>query len=251
MSKTVAKIKDMEITQDDVVKFIEEIGPQVALQFQSEDGIKTIIKEMVNQELLLLDAKANNLDQEEEFKQVLEQTKETLLKNYAFTKVIGKVEVSDQEIQKVFEENKDLFAKDTIDASHILVASEEKAQEIKKEIQAGKAFEEAAKEYSTCPSKEAGGSLGEFGRGQMVKEFEEAAYALEEGQISDPVQTQFGYHLIRLNKKNSKDSTELKDVYMEVRAEALRLKQQQVYLEKIDQLNEVYKPEIIEENLKA
>ncbi len=249
MSKLVAKIGDIEITQDDVVKFIEEIGPQVAMQFQSEDGIKAIVKEMVNQELLLLDAKKNKLDQDEEFTRVLEETKDSLLKNYAFTKVIGNLEVSEDEIKKVFEENKNIFAKDTIDASHILVDSKEKAEKIKKEIEEGKAFEDAAREYSTCPSKDAGGALGEFGRGQMVKEFEEAAFALEEKQISKPVQTQFGYHIIRLNKKNSKAETELKDVYNEVRAEALRLKQQQAYLDKIDELNKEYKPEIVDDNL--
>jgi len=82
-------------------------------------------------------------------------------------------------------------------ASHILVKSLEKAQEIKNLIEKGdKDFDLAAAEFSLCPSGARGGDLGFFGKGMMVKEFEDAAFSLEKGKISEPVQTQFGYHLI-------------------------------------------------------
>lgn len=84
-------------------------------------------------------------------------------------------------------------------ASHILVNSEAQAERLKKEIENGKiTFEEAAEKYSTCPSGANGGDLGYFGRNQMVKEFETAAFKLPIGSISDPVKTQFGYHLIKV-----------------------------------------------------
>lgn len=83
-----------------------------------------------------------------------------------------------------------------ITASHILVASEELAFEVLQKCGGGASFSELAEKYSTCPSARKGGSLGSFGRGQMVKPFEEAAFALKVGEISDPVQTQFGFHLI-------------------------------------------------------
>lgn len=249
MTKLVAKVGNKDITEADVLRFMEEIGPQVAMQFQSEDGIKTIIQEMINQELLLLDAKEQKMDQESAFVEVLEQTKDNLLKNYAFSKVIGSEVVSDEEAEKFFADNKALFAKETVEASHILVDTLEKANEIKAELDNGKNFEEAAKEYSKCPSKEVGGALGEFGKGSMVKEFETAAFAMEEGQISEPVKTQFGYHIIKLTKKNSADSTELKDVIRDVRSEALRRKQQEVYLKKLEELNKKYDSEIIDTKL--
>ena len=88
-------------------------------------------------------------------------------------------------------------------ASHILVKTEEEAIKIKEKIQSGETtFEEMAKKHSLCPSRQVGGELGCFGRGQMVPEFEKAAFALPVGQISDPVQTQFGYHLIKVTEKN-------------------------------------------------
>lgn len=84
-----------------------------------------------------------------------------------------------------------------ITARHILVETEEKAQELVNQLSDGGSFEELAKEHSKCPSGQQGGHLGEFTKGQMVKEFESAAFALDVNQVSGPVQTQFGYHVIQ------------------------------------------------------
>jgi len=83
-------------------------------------------------------------------------------------------------------------------ASHILVEDEETAKKLKAEIEKGISFESMAREYSSCPSKAKGGDLGWFGKGQMVKPFEEAAFSTPENKISAPVKTQFGYHLIKV-----------------------------------------------------
>ncbi|MGN1153965.1 MAG: peptidylprolyl isomerase [Candidatus Gastranaerophilaceae bacterium] len=85
-----------------------------------------------------------------------------------------------------------------IRASHILVKTEDEAKKLYEEIQNGADFAELAKEYSLCPSKRDGGDLNYFGKGMMVKPFEEAAFALKKGEVSEPVETQFGWHLIKL-----------------------------------------------------
>jgi len=83
-------------------------------------------------------------------------------------------------------------------ASHILVDNEEHAKQLKLEIERDESsFEEVAKEHSECPSRDKGGDLGFFGRGKMAKPFERKAFELDEGVLSDPVQTQFGWHLIK------------------------------------------------------
>jgi parvulin-like peptidyl-prolyl isomerase len=86
-------------------------------------------------------------------------------------------------------------------ASHILVETEKEANELLKRIEAGESFEELAKKYSKCPSGRNGGDLGYFTRGMMVPEFEEAAFELPKGKVSKPVQTDFGYHLIKVYDK--------------------------------------------------
>lgn len=84
-----------------------------------------------------------------------------------------------------------------IKARHILVDQEYEAQDLIKKLNEGKSFEDLARSFSKCPSGQRGGDLGEFGKGRMVKSFEDAAFALDVNQVSPPVRTQFGYHLIQ------------------------------------------------------
>jgi len=86
-------------------------------------------------------------------------------------------------------------------ARHILVASKEVCEDLKKQIEAGADFAAVAREHSTCPSGKQGGSLGEFGPGQMVKEFDQAVFSDEVGKVLGPVQTQFGYHLLEVTSR--------------------------------------------------
>lgn len=88
-----------------------------------------------------------------------------------------------------------------VKASHILVETKEEALNLLNEIKSGKPFEDVAAMHSLCPSGAAGGDLGYFGKGMMVKPFEDACFSMEVGEISEPVQTQFGWHLIQLTDK--------------------------------------------------
>ncbi len=88
-------------------------------------------------------------------------------------------------------------------ASHILVATESESLELKKRIEDGEAFASLAKEHSQCPSSTQGGSLGEFAQGDMVPEFDQVVFSdLPIGQVSDPIKTQFGYHLIEVHRRD-------------------------------------------------
>ena len=115
---------------------------------------------------------------------------------------LASVKVSEKDVKKYYDEE----YKPEIKARHILVEDEEKAKEIKAKLEAGENFEELAKENSTDTGSAAkGGDLGWFGPGAMVPEFEETAYALKKNEISEPVQSQFGYHIIQLLDKKKKD----------------------------------------------
>lgn len=87
-------------------------------------------------------------------------------------------------------------------ASHILVKTETQALDLKKQIEGGADFAELAKKHSSCPSGRSGGALGEFGRGDMVPEFDKVVFGdLPVGQVSEPVKTQFGYHLVKVDRR--------------------------------------------------
>jgi peptidyl-prolyl cis-trans isomerase C len=88
-------------------------------------------------------------------------------------------------------------------ARHILVPTEEACEKLKKEIEAGADFAACAKEHSKCPSGRQGGELGEFGPGQMVKEFDEVVFTAEVGKVHGPIKTQFGYHLVEITKRTA------------------------------------------------
>lgn len=243
--KLVAVVNGKEISREDVLKFLNDMGPQMAMQFQSPEGIKRVIDEMVHQELLYLDAVENKLEEEKEFAEVFEATKVNLIKGYAFNKLISDISVEEEEMKKFFEDNKNMFSQpEMVKASHILVDSEEKATSVIEEIKNGKTFEDAAMEYSSCPSKEAGGDLGQFSKGQMVPEFEEAAFNMEVGSMSEPVKTQFGYHIIKLNEKNDPSEASFDDVKNEVQNQLLTKKQESVYMDKINALKGKYPVEI-------
>ncbi len=241
-NKVLATVNGKEITQATVMQFLNDLGPQTAMQFQSPEGIKKVVEELINQEMLYLDAEANNLKDEDEFKAQLEKFKEGLLKQYAVNKLLMNVDVTEDEMKDFFEKNKDTFnTQESITSAHILVETKEEADKIIKEMKEdGKSFEQAAKEYSSCPSKDQGGSLGESTRGNMVPEFEDVAFEMEVGTVSEPVKTEFGYHIIKLYDKKEASESKLEDVKDQVRSQALGMKQQQAYIDKTNELKEKY-----------
>lgn len=240
-NKVLATVNGRDITETDVNDFLKQLPPQAMAQFSTPDGKTRIVKELVNQELIYLNAIEEKLNEEEDFLEQLENVKESLLKQYAINKLLSDITVSEEEMVEFYNKEKANFIEgEKARASHILVDDEEKALEILESINNGLSFEDAAKEYSTCPSKERGGDLGEFAKGQMVPEFEQAAFSLEEGQISEPVKTQFGYHIIKLVKKTEPSVIPFENVKEQIEKHLLALKQQEKYNGKTDSLKEKY-----------
>jgi peptidyl-prolyl cis-trans isomerase C len=115
---------------------------------------------------------------------------------------------------------------------------EQTANDLLAKIRAGEiSFEDAARENSTCPSGKEGGALGDFGRGQMVPEFDQACFEMEIGEVRGPVKTQFGYHIIRLNAKNAAKTIPFEEVKEEIRRRLVAEKQEAAYRSKINQLS--------------
>ncbi len=236
-AKILASVGGKPITEMDVDAMLMQMG-QRASAYNNPQGRAMILDQLINRRLFLMDAQKNLYEREPAFKDQLTKVKEEMLSNYAVQKAVERVRVTDEEAKKYFEENPEQFTPEmTFNASHILVDSEEKAAELAEKIAAGEiSFEDAASEYSSCPSGKNGGSLGEFGHGQMVPEFEAACEALEEGELSAPVQTQFGWHLIKLVSKGMGKEVEYKDIAENLKAALMEQKQQAAYQSKINQL---------------
>lgn len=245
-NKVMAKVQDIEITQSDIQSFLYSLGQQTAMQIQSQpDGLERIVFELVNQNLMYLEAKENKLDEDEAFKNDLEKAKKNLLIQYSVNKFLKGIEIKDEEVKEYFVANRDQFKKpEAMVASHILVEDESEAEDILKKINDGMLFEDAAAEYSTCPSKEQGGDLGEFTRGSMVPEFEEVAFNSEVGLVNKTVKTEFGYHIIKVVEKSEEETPSFEEVEEQVKQTMMQAKQQEAYMEKTEKLKEKYPVEV-------
>lgn len=182
------------------------------------------------------------LEETEVFKKSLELAKAEILAQMAMQETVKDADVSDEEIENYYKENTDKFLKSgTVHAKHILTETEEKCKEILEQIEKNeKTFEEAAKEFSTCPSGAKGGDLGSFGKGQMVPEFEKAAFEAEIGKIVGPVKTQFGYHLIKVEDKTGDAAAPFDEAKNTIRQGLIMRKQSEMYEQKLSELKEKY-----------
>lgn len=236
--KILAKVGEKEISNLDIDSAIQGLDPYQAQQFQTEEGRKYVLDDLVNQELLYMYAKDNKIDEEPEFVAEIAEIEKNILKQYVINKILTSVQVTDEEKKEFYEAKKASFSNPpTASAKHILVADEAKANELLAQINAGEiGFEEAARANSTCPSKDRGGDLGNFGRGQMVPEFDEAVFTMEVGSIAGPVKTQFGYHLIKLESRTEESIPTYEEIAETVEKTLMFQKQGEVYQAKLDEV---------------
>ena len=241
MDKILAKVGDTVITEADVMETIAALGPRGA-GYNSPEGKKAVLEQIIAKNLFLNEAKANFYEADSRFQADLAKVKDEMLANFAIEKALSAVTVTTQEVREFYDAHKDEFmSPETVTASHILVEDEAKIREIAADIAAGKiTFEDAAVQFSTCPSGKQGGSLGEFGRGQMVPEFETAAFNMTVGEISEPIKTQFGFHLIKLEAKSEAENLSFEQVEAQLRKTVLQTKQQAAYSSKLNQLKILY-----------
>ncbi len=246
-NKILAIVNKKEITEFDVEMMLKTLPQQQAAQMNNPQGREYILTELINQNLYLADAIDTDLEKSQEFITEISRAKETILTQININKLLSEVKVSDAETEFYFNENRAKYDKqEETNTSHILVDDEKKCLDIydkiiSKEIN----FADAASKFSNCPSKENGGNLGSYPRGKMVPEYEAVAFSMKEGEISKPVKTQFGYHLIKLEKKTESQKVEYGDVKDSVQKELFTNKQKETYMNKINELKNKYKVEII------
>ena len=241
--EVLAVIGGEKITQADLETYLQGV-PREQQAYASNPAFREqFLQQLVSLYLFAKKGEEDKLAETEEFQKVMANARREVLAQFAMRDVLKTVEVSQDEMEVFYNENQAQFKKgETVTAKHILVETEEKCNEILATITSGeKTFEDAAKEFSTCPSGQRGGDLGAFGRGQMVPEFEQAAFDAETGQVIGPVKTQFGCHLIKVEAKNEAEVATFDEVKETICQNLMQQKQNKVYTETLKDLETKYR----------
>ena len=207
-----ATVEDTNITLGHVIALQDRLTDQYK---SLEDAVlfKGILDQLIQQAVLAkaIESQKNSIVQysyENELRAFLANT---------YISIISKDALNEKDIKNFYEANYSTSqSENEFNAAHILLKTEAKALAVKKQIAAGKNFSDLAKNHSTGPSGSRGGDLGWFGKGAMVPAFENAVLALEIGAVSDPIKTQFGWHIIKLNNSRLKTPPSLEDVRVEI-----------------------------------
>lgn len=230
-----------EITEKELNDLIANYPPEQQIYLSSPQAKDEVLEQLIGFHLFSKMAEVEHIKESEEYKETLAKMENELASHMAATSVIDKVTLEDGEVKEYYDANPSQFVSGAqVKAKHILVDEEKTAEEIAKEIAEGKSFEDAAREYSTCPSKEKGGDLGYFGKGQMVPEFEKAAFEGTVGEILGPVKTQFGYHLILVEDKKEEQKADFDTVKDQLQDTLLQQKKQTVYMETVKELEKKF-----------
>jgi peptidyl-prolyl cis-trans isomerase C len=199
-STVLATVDGDAITLGNVIALRDRLPPQYQ-NLPDDVLMKGLLDQLVDQQLLATALSASPESDPLQVKLAVENERRTVLAGLAAEAAVADA-VDDAKVQAAYDAQVAAFQPaPEFSAAHILVDSEEKAAALKAEIDGGKDFAEVAKANSSDGSAANGGDLGWFGMGQMVPEFETAVVALEPGQVSAPVKSQFGWHLIKLNEK--------------------------------------------------
>src|SRR5437899_4128464 len=200
-----AKVNGAEIRQSDVALAEEELGASLA-QMDPATKKDNVLSFLIDLKIVAKAAEDKTLENSDDFKKRLAFARSRLLMD-SLLATEGKSATTDDAMKKVYEEaSKQITGEQEVHARHILVESEDDAKAVKAELDKGADFAELAKKKSKDPGASDGGDLGFFTKEQMVPEFSAVAFALEPGKISDPVKSQFGWHIIKVEEKRSRQA---------------------------------------------
>jgi len=206
-----AKVNGAEIRQSDVTLAEEELGPSLA-QMDPSTKKENVLAFLIDMKIVAKAAEDKKIEDRPDFKARLAFTRSRLLMDNLLA-AEGKAATTDEAMKKVYEEAaKQIEGEQEVHARHILVETEDEAKAVAAELKKGADFAELAKKKSKDPGASDGGDLGFFTRDQMVPEFSTVAFALESGKVSDPVKSQFGWHVIKVEEKRSRKAPDFDQV---------------------------------------
>jgi peptidyl-prolyl cis-trans isomerase C len=239
--KVLAKVNGAEIKQSDVAMAEEELAPSLA-QMDPATKDENVLAFLIDMKIVSKAAEDKKVADSEEFKRRLNFTRNRLLMD-SLLALEGKAATTDDAMKKVYEEaSKQIAGEQEVHARHILVETEDDAKAVKAELDKGADFAELAKKKSKDPGASDGGDLGFFTKEQMVPEFSAVAFTLEPGKISDPVKSQFGWHIIKVEEKRNRKPPEFDQVKAQIETYVTR-KAQAEYVGKLREAAKIERTE--------
>ena len=231
--QVVARVNGVDIRQSDLAMAEEDMGAEMAQvpPDQKRDQLITYLADII---LVSQAAEQKKLGESDEFKRRLAMLRNKVLMGLALQSEV-KSALTDEAFRKVYDEAvKSMSPQEEVRARHILVENEEEAKAIAEQLKGGADFATLAKEKSKDPGSAEGGDLGYFGKDQMVPEFAEVAFKMYPGQVSNPVKTQFGWHIIKVEDKRQRPIPEFEKVKDQIESFLTR-KTQTEYVAKLRQ----------------
>jgi peptidyl-prolyl cis-trans isomerase C len=226
-----AKVNGSEIRQSDMAIAEEELGPSLE-KMDPATKQENLLAFLIDMKIVSKAAEDKKVEDSDEFKRRLAFARNRLLMDQLLAQE-GKAATTDAAEKKVYDDAaKQISGEQEVHARHILVETEDEAKAVKAELDKGADFAELAKKKSKDPGASDGGDLGFFTKDQMVPEFSAVAFALEPGKISDPVKSQFGWHIIKVEEKRNRKPPEFDQVKSQIEAYVTR-KAQADYVAKL------------------
>src|SRR3954469_18071340 len=226
-----AKVNGAEIRASDVALAEEELGPSLA-QMDPATKKENVLSFLIDMKIVSKEAEDKKIADRDDFKTRLAFARNRLLMDNLLA-VEGKAATTDENMKKVYEEAaKQITGEQEVHARHILVETEDQAKKVAEDLKKGADFAELAKKESKDPGASDGGDLGFFTKEQMVPEFSTVAFALQPGKISDPVKSQFGWHIIKVEEKRSRKAPDFEQVKSQIETYVTR-KAQADYVTKL------------------
>jgi peptidyl-prolyl cis-trans isomerase C len=241
----VAKVNGQDITQGEL-KFAEaEIGSELA-GVPTESRRRVLVEYLIEAHLMAQLAEKAQLAATPDFETRLKYYRMRALRDEFFENKV-RDSVGEAAAKQLYDDRvKSIPAQQEVRARHILVKTKDEAEKIAKEVTGGTDFAEAAKKYSQDSGGESGGDLGYFTKGQMVKPFEEAAFSMEKGKVSAPVQSEFGWHIIKVEDKRDRQPPTFEEVKDQITASLIQAKLQST----VQEMREQAKIEIVDPDVK-
>jgi peptidyl-prolyl cis-trans isomerase C len=244
-----AKVNGQEIRQSDMAIAEEELGPSLQ-QMDPSTRKDNILAFLIDMKIVAKAAEDKKLDNTDEFKKRIAFARNRLLMDNLLASE-GKAATTDDAMKKVYDEaSKQITGEQEVHARHILVETEDEAKAIKAELEKGADFAELAKKKSKDPGASDGGDLGFFTKEQMVPEFSAVAFTLAPGKISDPVKSQFGWHIIKVEEKRDRTAPPFDQVKSQIETYVTR-KAQADYVAKLREAAKIERMDKPEETAKS